>query len=85
MKNCSLKDYKNESEHCQLCSISKSRNKVVFGTGDEKANIMFIGEAPGETEDRIGQPFVGKAGEVFSDLLKIIGMSRSQIYLTNSI
>jgi DNA polymerase len=58
---------------------------VVFGVGDPNAEVLFVGEAPGEREDALGEPFVGKAGQLLDDMLAMIGLDRSRIYITNSI
>ena len=58
--------------NCQKCSLAVSRTNVVFGTGSPKAKIMFIGEGPGEQEDLQGEPFVGRAGQLLTDMLAMI-------------
>ena len=68
---------------CARCSLAEGRTNVVFGDGNTNAKVMFIGEAPGANEDRQGLPFVGRAGQLLSDMLEIIGLDRSQIYITN--
>ncbi len=70
---------------CQLCRLSKGRSQVVFGTGNPKASIMFVGEAPGFYEDRQGEPFVGAAGKLLNELLQTIGLTRSDIFIANVI
>jgi DNA polymerase len=70
---------------CQRCQLSKGRTQVVFGTGNPKASIMFVGEAPGFYEDREGIPFVGAAGKLLTELLQSIGLERSDIYIANVI
>ncbi len=69
--------------NCQKCSLAVSRTNVVFGTGSPKAKIMFIGEGPGEQEDLQGEPFVGRAGQLLTDMLAMIDLSRQDIYITN--
>ena len=71
--------------NCQACGLAQTRNNVVFGVGDPQAEVLFVGEAPGEREDALGQPFVGRAGELLDDMLAMIGLHRSRIYITNSI
>jgi DNA polymerase len=56
---------------------------IVFGEGDPCARLMFVGEAPGETEDRLGRPFVGRAGELLDKMIDAMGLSRSQVYIAN--
>ena len=68
---------------CRNCSLCEQRNHVVFGTGSEQAEVMFIGEGPGENEDLQGEPFVGAAGHLLDDMLEIIGLERAQVYITN--
>jgi len=68
---------------CTRCSLHKTRTNTVPGEGDVNADIMFIGEAPGQNEDLQGKPFVGRAGDVFDKLLTSINLTREQIYLCN--
>ena len=76
----------NASLHdCQRCQLSTGRTQVVFGTGNPHASIMFVGEAPGFYEDREGVPFVGAAGKLLTELLRSIGLERSDIYIANVI
>jgi uracil-DNA glycosylase family 4 len=76
-----LSELNREIEQCQLCEISKSRNKAVPGEGAEDADIMFIGEAPGFHEDQLGRPFVGQAGQFLDRLLESISLTREQVYI----
>jgi uracil-DNA glycosylase family 4 len=68
---------------CPLCKLSRSRKNAVPGEGQLSAKIMFIGEAPGRSEDEKGRPFVGAAGRILDDLLKKAGIERSQVFITN--
>ena len=69
---------------CRGCSLCETRHNVVFGVGNERADVMFIGEGPGENEDLQGEPFVGRAGKLLDDMLKIIGLDRhTNIYIAN--
>ena len=68
---------------CTRCPLHATRTNTVPGEGDVNADIMFIGEAPGRNEDLQGKPFVGRAGDVFDQLLDSIGLTRDQIYLCN--
>lgn len=68
---------------CHNCALGKTRHNVVFGMGNEHAEVMFIGEGPGENEDLQGEPFVGAAGHLLDDMLEIIGLKRSQVYIAN--
>ena len=70
---------------CRACGLCETRTNVVFGVGDPHAEVLFVGEAPGEREDALGEPFVGKAGQLLDDMLAMIGLDRSRIYITNSI
>jgi len=70
---------------CQRCQLASGRTQVVFGTGNPQASIMFVGEAPGFYEDRQGEPFVGAAGKLLTELLQSIGLERSDIYIANVI
>lgn len=68
---------------CQRCALAATRTTLVFGVGDPKARLMFIGEAPGRTEDLKGEPFVGAAGQLLDELLASIGLSRQEVYIAN--
>ena len=69
---------------CVKCPLSKTRTNVVFGVGNRSAEVLFVGEGPGESEDIKGEPFVGRAGLLLDDMLKIIGLSRKEnIYIAN--
>jgi uracil-DNA glycosylase family 4 len=70
---------------CELCGLSKTRTEAVPGEGNRKAEIMFIGEAPGYHEDRQGRPFVGPAGQLLNELLASIGLKREDVYITNMV
>ena len=74
-----------EATNCQQCILSKSRNKVVFGKGDKKSKIFIIGEAPGKDEDLNGEPFIGRAGKLLTEILLSIKLKRSDVYITNTI
>ncbi|MBS36622.1 MAG: uracil-DNA glycosylase [Thiotrichales bacterium] len=68
---------------CEACELCQTRNRTVFGVGDRGADILVVGEAPGADEDRQGEPFVGRAGQLLNAMLKSIGLSREQVYITN--
>ena len=68
---------------CVGCELSQRRNNVVFGVGDRGADILFIGEGPGEQEDLKGEPFVGAAGHLLDDMLSIVDLSRQNCYIAN--
>ena len=69
--------------NCTLCGLCASRTQTVFGTGDVRARLMVIGEAPGADEDRQGEPFVGRAGQLLNSMLKAAGFAREQVYIAN--
>ncbi len=68
---------------CTRCGLAGSRTQVVFGTGDPEARLMIIGEAPGADEDREGEPFVGRAGKLLTDILAAVGLTRDAVYIAN--
>lgn len=68
---------------CQRCRLWKGRTQVVFGVGDPKAAVVFVGEAPGAEEDRQGEPFVGRAGQLLNAMLRACGLQRHQVYIAN--
>ena len=68
---------------CRRCKLAPSRKHIVFGVGDAQAQLMFIGEAPGFDEDRIGEPFVGPAGKRLTQWISQLGMTREQVYIAN--
>ena len=68
---------------CPLCKLARTRKNAAPGEGQTSAKIMFIGEAPGRSEDEKGKPFVGAAGRILDDLLKKAGIERSQVFITN--
>jgi len=78
-----LEEIKQEVATCTLCVLHKTRTNTVFGVGNEHANAMFIGEAPGANEDLQGEPFVGRAGMLLNAMLKSIGLKRTDIYIAN--
>lgn len=68
---------------CQKCSLCSQRNHVVFGVGPHDAEVLFVGEGPGQQEDLQGEPFVGAAGHFLDDMLSIIGLGRHNCYIAN--
>lgn len=72
-----------EAEGCERCRLARGRTRVVFGTGDPDADLMFVGEGPGAEEDRQGLPFVGPAGELLDKIIAAIGLRREQVYIAN--
>jgi len=80
----SLQALKVQAFNCHLCSLSKSRKQVVFGEGNEQADVMFIGDAPLEIEDNEGKPFLGRGGEMLTAMIeKVLGLPRQSVYVTN--
>ena len=73
----------NQASVCERCPLSETRNRVVFGSGNADADLMFVGEAPGAEEDRQGLPFVGRAGAFLSELLESIDMKREDVFINN--
>ncbi len=71
--------------NCVSCELGLSRNKFVFGSGNPKAKIMIIGEAPGADEDNVGLPFVGRAGQLLTKILESIDLSRDEVFIANII
>ncbi len=78
-----LEALKKEVALCANCDLSATRLNVVFGSGDPKAELMFIGEAPGAEEDIQGLPFVGRAGQLLTKIIEAMGMKRSDVYIAN--
>lgn len=68
---------------CRRCGLVETRNHVVFGVGPTDAEVLFVGEGPGQQEDLKGEPFVGPAGQLLDDMLSIIGLGRHNCYITN--
>ena len=78
-----LADLAAQVANCRDCSLCESRNLTAFGVGDPAADLMFVGEAPGREEDRTGEPFVGRAGQLLDRIIGALGLSREQIYIAN--
>ncbi len=74
-----------ECKSCRECSLCETRKNVVFGVGSRDAEVLFIGEGPGEQEDLQGEPFVGRAGKLLDDMLELIDLDRSKIYIANMV
>ncbi len=74
---------KQEVSTCRRCPLCETRTQTVFGVGAENADWMLIGEAPGSEEDRRGEPFVGRAGQLLDRMLKAIGFAREEVYIAN--
>jgi len=79
-----LKDIRAEIGDCRRCPLCQGRTQIVFGVGDPRAKILFVGEGPGAEEDRQGEPFVGRAGQLLTDIItKGMGLQRSEVYIAN--
>jgi DNA polymerase len=83
IKEKQLLKLKEEIGDCQLCRLSEKRTNIVFGEGNPEAELMFIGEGPGEDEDIQGRPFVGKAGQLLTRLITKMGFKREDVYIAN--
>ena len=70
-------------QDCKRCELFRTRNNVVFGVGPKDAEILFVGEGPGQQEDLKGEPFVGPAGQLLDDMLSIVGLGRHNCYIGN--
>ena len=78
-----MNELKKACAECQKCELCKTRNNCVFGVGNENADLMFVGEAPGEQEDLSGVPFVGRAGQLLDKFLYAVDISREDVYIAN--
>ena len=78
-----LADVRMELGDCKRCKLHRARQTIVFGEGNEKATLMFIGEGPGYDEDVQGRPFVGKAGQLLTKIIESINISREEVYIAN--
>lgn len=78
-----LDDLASLASDCRRCPLAGGRKNLVFGEGNPYADLMLIGEAPGETEDQTGRPFVGRAGQLLTQILKAVKIERSEVYITN--
>ena len=68
---------------CNKCKLCKTRQNIVFGTGNKQSKLMFIGEGPGADEDRLGEPFVGRAGKLMNLAFETLGIDRNEVYIAN--
>ncbi len=80
-----LEELKQSALACQGCALSERRTNVVFGEGDPKSPLVLVGEGPGESEDKLGRPFVGRAGQLLDKAINDAGLQRSQVYITNTV
>jgi len=85
MKVRPLESLAKDAAHCQACDLWQDATQTVFGEGSEQANLILVGEQPGDQEDRRGHPFVGPAGRVLDEAITAAGLERDRIYLTNAV
>ncbi|MGW8169461.1 MAG: uracil-DNA glycosylase [Sulfurovaceae bacterium] len=79
-----MQELKKQTKNCHLCELSKYRKNVVFGEGNINAKILFVGEAPGSSEDASGKPFVGRSGEILNKIItNVLNISKEDTYITN--
>jgi DNA polymerase len=84
-KTLTLAEVRKELGDCKRCKLHRTRKTIVFGEGNEKATLMFIGEGPGYDEDVQGRPFVGRAGQLLTKIIESINLSREEVYIANII
>jgi len=80
-----LEGIQSEVSGCERCGLSKARTQTVFGEGDSRARLVFIGEGPGYEEDQQGRPFVGAAGQLLTKIIQAMGLTREEVYIGNII
>lgn len=78
-----LRVIREELGDCTRCKLHAGRTQIVFGVGDPGARLMFVGEGPGADEDEQGEPFVGRAGQLLTQIIKAMGLTREQVYIAN--
>jgi len=78
-----LAELKKELSNCMRCGLHKGRQNIVFGVGCENADLVFVGEAPGASEDVLGEPFVGRSGKLLTKMIEAMGLLREQVYICN--
>ena len=83
MNEMTWEELENTCRSCEKCPLSAARTNCVFGTGNRPARLMFVGEAPGEQEDRTGTPFVGRAGQLLDRFLFAVDIKREDVYIAN--
>ncbi|MHC5039277.1 MAG: uracil-DNA glycosylase [Planctomycetota bacterium] len=82
-KETSFQVFRAQVEACMKCPLAQTRRKVVFGEGAPRAELLFIGEAPGADEDREGKPFVGRAGHLLTRMIEAMGLTREEVFIGN--
>ena len=80
-----LEDIQRDLGDCHRCKLAEGRTNIVFGVGNPKARLVFVGEGPGYEEDKQGEPFVGAAGQLLTKIIKAINLTREQVYICNII
>jgi len=83
MKTETLETVRQDLGDCRRCALAEGRTNLVFGVGSPTADLMFVGEAPGRDEDRQGEPFVGRAGQLLTKIIEAIGLTRDEVYIAN--
>ncbi|MDP8263318.1 MAG: uracil-DNA glycosylase [Candidatus Ancaeobacter aquaticus] len=78
-----LEDFRNKIKNCKKCELCSTRTQFVFGEGDPRARLVFVGEAPGKDEDLQGRPFVGRAGKLLTKIIEAMGYKREEVYICN--
>ncbi len=78
-----MEELRREAMSCKRCELHSKRTAVVFGEGNENADVVFVGEAPGAEEDKQGRPFVGRAGELLTKIIHAMKLTREDVYITN--
>lgn len=84
-KSDPLETIRKEIGDCKRCKLCKGRKNMVFGVGDPKARLMFVGEGPGADEDEQGLPFVGRAGQLLTKIIEAMGLTRNDVYIANCV
>jgi uracil-DNA glycosylase len=79
----SLDDIKTQMNNCKKCRLCETRTNIVFGEGNPNAQLMFIGEGPGQDEDESGRPFIGRAGQLLTKIIEAMGIKREDVYIAN--
>src|SRR5437870_6046013 len=80
-----LEAVRTELGECTRCKLDKTRTNIVFGVGSPEARMMFVGEAPGEDEELQGYPFVGKAGQLLTEMIEAVGLGRADVYICKTV
>jgi uracil-DNA glycosylase len=83
LNDATLAEVADAAATCAMCKLAGHRTQVVFGVGDPRADLMFVGEGPGKDEDEQGEPFVGRAGKLLTQLIEGIGFTRKDVYIAN--